>query len=96
MVKAVTNNNMWVLLLSTIRYSMGRRTYMSTLAPELVMDYWEYLSTDQLDQIRKEVEKELERDRDNPGWMGMEFDRDSWKYFVVICAEEVERRDTDV
>ena len=94
--KTVTNNNMWVLLLSTIRYSMGRRTYMSSLAPELVMEYWEYLSTDQLNQIRKEVEKELEIDREYPKHLGMDCDRDSWKSFVIICAEEVERRDTDV
>lgn len=56
----VRPNDMFVLLLSTIRYSLGRQTYMTSLAPELVVTYSSYLSEDNLKQIVSEIRKEVE------------------------------------
>lgn len=52
-------NDMWVLLLSTVRYSLGRSTYMTSLAPELVEKYHEYLEEFQLRQVEREIVQEL-------------------------------------
>ena len=85
--KVIEKNDMWVLLLSTVRYSFGRRTYMSSLAPELVFRYIDYLSKGQLQQIKEEVEKEInchkvmEEEHIQKDWLGHECDVLSWVKF---------------
>lgn len=54
----VTPQDLWVLLLSTIRYSFGRQTYMTSLAWELVVQYHEAMSSGQLRQICREIMNE--------------------------------------
>jgi ATP-dependent Lon protease len=94
----VENKDMWVLLLSTVRYSMGRMTYMSSLAPELVFRYKEYLLKEQLQQIKEEVEKEIEchdalkKDNIQTDWLGHECDYNSWKKFVRDLDELLNKR----
>lgn len=53
------NHDMWILLLSTIRYSFGRQTYMTSLSWELVIKYEECLSLYQLRQIYNEIMSEV-------------------------------------
>ena len=54
---------MWTFLLSTVRYSLGRSTYMTSHAPELVAKYHEYLEDHQLRQVEREIVQELRRFR---------------------------------
>jgi formylmethanofuran dehydrogenase subunit E len=69
----------WTMLLSTIRYSFGRRTYMSSLAWELVIRYESYLNSHQLNQIASEIEEELERHHKHGQDMGDPCDVASWE-----------------
>ena len=55
----VSKSDMWIMLMSTIRYSIGRRTYMPGLAGELVIKYENYLSMEQLKQIEREIREEI-------------------------------------
>ncbi len=73
------NNDMWILLMSTIRYSIGRKTYMSSLAGELVLKYHPYLTKDQLLQIVEEIERELKLSEVNSDYLGDKCDHESWK-----------------
>jgi len=79
---AVDKNDMWILLMSTIRYSMGRRTYMSSLAGELVIKYRNYLTKDQLTQIVGEIRKELELVENSGCFLGDGVDHEAWKKTV--------------
>lgn len=64
--------DLWVMLLSTIRYSLGRQTYMTSLAPELVLKYSYHLTVDQLVQVAREIQEYLdlhgEEAKDREGW----------------------------
>lgn len=52
--------DLWVMLLSTVRYSLGRQTYMTSLAPELVLKYSYHLTVNQLLQIAREIQEYLD------------------------------------
>ena len=74
----VDKDDMWIFLLSTIRYSFGRQTYMTSLAWELVLTYADYLSTRQLEQIVREIQEELDLASRMGKTLGARHDHDSW------------------
>lgn len=82
----IDKNDMWILLMSTIRYSMGRRTYMSSLAGELVVKYKNYLTKQQLIQIMEEIRKELRLVEIVGCYLGSQIDHEAWK----ITADAIE------
>jgi len=77
--KTPTKNDMWLMLLSTVREAMGRRTYMSELAGELVIKYQDWLTSRELDQIAKEIEENIERHVVDGKRLGQEVDHEAWK-----------------
>jgi hypothetical protein len=79
----VLPDDAWVLLLSTVRYSMGRRTYMTELAPTLVLRYATALTDDRLRQIGSEVNEALTRALSMGGTLGSVEDHKLWGKFVV-------------
>ena len=95
----VSPQDMWVLLGSTVRYSLGRTTYMSGLAGELVLQYQSYLTTFQLSQISSEVLDTVKRHRSTGKGCGADMDLKAWEKFLdklydVIATrrrEDVER-----
>ena len=97
--------DMWVLLLDTVRYSMGRMTYMSSLAPELVIKYNDYLSLWQLKQIKEEVENEIAwhvKDEETEnfkktgiGRLGHHHDYLNWDTFVFQLGKIIEEREKE-
>lgn len=78
----VRNEDLWILLISTVRYSMGRQTYMTSVAPELCLKYRAALSDDQVRQIREEVMSQLSSAEARGGTLGADMDHKSWKKFV--------------
>ena len=90
---SVAVTDLWVLLISTVRYSMGRSTYMSSLAWELTVAYNKALTDQQLQQTIEEIEKELEIEKNRKGHMGMACDVTSWERGVlelkaILCLDE--------
>ncbi len=59
----VFDEDLWVLILSTIRYSLGRSTYMTSYSLDLLFKYSKALSKSQLIQVEKEIIKEILRFR---------------------------------
>jgi len=90
--KEIAPIDMWVMLSSTVRYSMGRRTYMSSLAGELVLRHQEYLSTQQLNQIIDEIEKELLFQASMGKKLGDDCDDQAWRTTVAQLQEVVKKR----
>lgn len=94
------------LLLGNVRYSLGRMSMAPVTAQDLVKKFAHGLEPHQLDQIAKEVKRELEirnefreqstregRElRSGIDWLGMDFDHTGWEKFVDWCYEELGRR----
>lgn len=87
----VDKGDMWFILLAAVRYAMGRRTYATSLVPEIVMRYRTYLDISQIKQIRDEVQKELSRAEALDSTLGDPSDHVNWKEFVVSLVKVVGR-----
>lgn len=51
----VPNEDLWVLLVSTVRYALGRQSYMPSLARDLVLKYRNNLTSKEIYQISSEI-----------------------------------------
>lgn len=75
----VTSDELWMMMLSTIRYSMGRRSYIVAVCDDLVKKFAPKLEYHQLEQIAEEIEKEVLLCEGRNETLGMQMDHDSWK-----------------
>lgn len=89
---SVPARDMWHLLLSAIRYAMGRATYIVGDTCEMVTRYQASLTVQQLRQIRKEVSTELERATDAGRFLGHECDHTRWEALVRDLDEHITSR----
>jgi hypothetical protein len=78
----VEREDIWILLMSTIRYAMGRRSYMPGLAMDLVAKYRKYITPEQLNQIYDEISEEVKKYSAFGGTLGDPSDHQSWVDFV--------------
>lgn len=81
-------HDLWLMLLSTIRYSLGRMSAMPSEAQRLVREYGQMLTLDQKKQIVQEVYEALDNAVASGVFLGMEFDHDGWQRF----ADDLERQ----
>jgi hypothetical protein len=74
----VSPDDLWTMLLSTIRYSMGRATYM----PSVCADYYEKFKSEftleMRRQIYREITEEIARAERLGTTLGMDFDHAVW------------------
>lgn len=85
----VTPDDMWLLLLSTIRYSLGRSSYIVSTCRILYDNYKAYLTIEQRRQIAREVDAELRRCEDRWTTLGMEVDHRTWRQLVTHIDQEL-------
>jgi hypothetical protein len=88
----VAEQDMWVMLLSTIRYAMGRSSYITGLSCDLVKTYEKYLRKEQLEQIRREILEELRRHEEAGATLGMQMDHDGWTKFAADLQGVIDAR----
>jgi hypothetical protein len=74
----VRPRDLQVLLHSTMRYSLGRMTYMPGLVQDLIRQHYTVFHPDMLRQLADEIDSE-HRLRD--GKLGMDFDTKGWLDF---------------
>lgn len=82
----------WILLLSTVRYSLGRMSAAPSNAQELVRRYADILTPEQLAQIGREVQDECTACERRGVRCGMDFDHEGWEKFSAWCVAEGKRR----
>ena len=75
----IKKTELWIMLAATVRYSMGRRTYMPSVCRNLIRKYRGHLDKRQIKQIRDEIQDELSMDLID---MGDQCDIDCWKGIV--------------
>lgn len=78
----VSNSDLWTMLLSTIRYSMGRMTYMPSLCRDMLKQYGRSLKREQLMQIQREIMQELQHAIAASRTLGDKCDDDEWRAAV--------------
>lgn len=79
----VLPNTYWMMLLCTVRYAMGRQSYIVGEAVDLVLNSRQCLTGPQLEQIREEVSQELERYESVSKTLGHSMDHEEWKRLVT-------------
>ena len=85
----VDRSDLWTLMICTLRYALGRMTYITSQYPILYGLYRGALTPHQRDQIAREVEKALAHAESLGSTLGMEIDHDNWRRFAErIRAEE--------
>ena len=72
------------LIISAIRYCLGRATYMPSLVQEATIEFLPYLSLNDLKVISSDIRK-----CDN---YGMKEDEDSWVLFLSAVESEIDKR----
>lgn len=88
----VLNYHLWLLLLSAIRYAIGRTSHVSSYAPYIAMLHQTALTKHQLIQIRDEVKEELDRVDTYGKTLGDRCDDYSWRKSVWELTELLDQR----
>jgi hypothetical protein len=78
----LSEQDAWIFIMSTIRYSMGRQTYMTDLSQQLFHKYKSLLTKDQINQVYEEVEREIDLCEKFNKTLGGKIDHVLWKRFV--------------
>jgi len=78
----ITGQDAWTLLLCSIRYAMGRQTYMPSLVCSLVRKYAQVLTSEQLRQVQHEIREEAMRAHAHGQHIGADFDENGWLQLV--------------
>lgn len=82
----------YLLLISSVRYSLGRQTYMVSEVVNLVLTSRNCLTTSQLSQIQREVSKEIEIATASHKFLGMEMDHKNWLRMVNEIHNTIQER----
>lgn len=85
----VSPQDLWCMLLSTIRYSLGRATYMPSYCVDLYQKYKVSLSVQQRSQIAKEIKRELEIAALSDRTLGDKCDDDTWRGLLRDIEEDL-------
>lgn len=75
---ALSDRDLWLMVLCTVRYAMGRATYIVSDACGFVRQFRARIGPEHVEQIRQEVEQALRECRERGGWLGMEMDHREW------------------
>lgn len=89
--KMVSKEDMWILLSSSVRYALTRRSQAPAVVWELLRRYNDYLDDHQLQQLIDEIEVDL-RLRENLNEVSCLF----WKKVARLLRELLEDRRQDV
>ena len=79
----VLHSDMCMLLLCGIRYSMGRQSYITDTAIEMVIKYKNALTDGQIKQIRNEIFEALARAESVGKFLGGEVDHKTWRKLAM-------------
>ncbi len=84
----VNDNDIWVMLLSTIRYSMGRMSYMPSYCVDLYHSYKKALTKEQRLQIAEEINQELKIAESHNKTLGAKYDHETWLNLAAQISKE--------
>lgn len=92
---SVHPNDLWTMLLCTVRYSMGRMTYMPSTCVGLYQRYGKALCSRERGQLLKEIQAELDRAHNRGALLGHATDDESWTLLTAQIAADLSGPDED-
>lgn len=75
----VPEHEVWLLVLSFVRYAMGRRSTAPHLAVDFVRQYFFYFNAQERSQLERELAMELDRSERLGKFLGDKIDDDAWR-----------------
>ena len=70
----VSKDRLYMFLVSSVRYALGRSSYIVGLTADAVRDYWRYLDPGMREVILRDIKEAL----DGRLRLGMEMDHNTW------------------
>lgn len=84
----VSQQQLYLMLVSSLRYAMGRQTYIVAETANYLRSYWKHLDKGMREVVLRDLNEEL-RKADELGYkLGADFDHKEW---VVLRNELTER-----
>lgn len=80
----IGNQDLFTLLLCSVRYAMGRQSYIVGEICNLVEHYASALTEDQLELIKNDVSREIKNYEDRGEILGAMIDHKQWKSLVTF------------
>jgi len=88
---AVNVEHLGQMLLSALRYAMGRRTYITGVTADMVRAYWPALPDKWRDLLERDLREELRLAEGMTGTLGDRCDHEAWVSLLAWFEEERER-----
>ena len=91
--RVVPPEDLWFLLLCSMRYCHGRKSYAPGTVQQLIgsmrgaLAATPTLRAHRLNQFAEETEKEISRCEDRSTFLGADFDHEGWRRFAVECRQ---------
>ncbi len=83
-------NDLYLMLVSTLRYSMGRQTYMVAETCRLVQKYWKFMDAGMREVLIRDLAQELERVEQRGNFLGSDFDHNDWATLLINLRQRQE------
>ena|SRR3990167_6170259 len=83
----ISKQDIWIMLFSTIRYSMGRTSYMPWFCKDLMTRYSGCLEKFQVEQIGDEIKTELRLAKNVGNCLGSKYDHEIWEETVDLIEK---------
>ncbi len=79
----VRTEDVFTMLVGSVRYAMGRQTYIVKDTCDMVRRYRRHIPEEQVMIIIRDVQREVEMVERQGGTLGADFDHAEWKKLVV-------------
>jgi hypothetical protein len=87
---AVDPRSLGTLLVCSVRYSVGRRTYMPGLVADLVRRHWHDIDQGSRETLRRDVDEAIADEAKGRGSLGDACDRATWLDLAAWMRGQVE------
>lgn len=85
----ITHDDLFLLLVGQVRYSLGRSSYIVGVACEQVRRYWRHLDAGEREIVQRDVVEELARYERMGRSCGMDMDHAEWMRLVGWMGENM-------
>ena len=75
-------DHLWTMIVSTVRYALGRRSYIVAETADIVRTYFPLFTVAQVEQLTKEIKEALKLAEGRGEHLGMAMDHDTWTSLV--------------
>lgn len=89
----VARDHLFSMLVSSVRYAMGRASYITSLTCGMVTAYAKHLHQHEVEVIARDIAEGLDHAVHKGGYLGMRCDHNDWKFLLHWLCTEFKVRD---